>query len=234
MKAPYYERDGVRLYLGDCRDALADVCEPGSVDLLLTDPPYGMAVTTRAGAANIAGDGVRAGVRIVRGMLSEMRTLLTPDAHAHIFCHSTSYPDFTDAIAAHLPIKSALIWWKNQGGTGDCELEFARDYEMIVFAACGRRPLTGRRDGSVLTGYAPPHHASRIHPTQKPVALLRYLIGKSCPIGGLVVDPFAGSGSTLQAALESGRRAVGIEIDERHCEAAAIALSGVLLITGAI
>lgn len=68
-----------------------------------------------------------------------------------------------------------------------------------------------------------------IHPTEKPVALLDLLITYACPAGGLVVDPFAGSASTLIAARNRGRRAVGIEIEERYCEAAATRLSqGVL------
>lgn len=68
-----------------------------------------------------------------------------------------------------------------------------------------------------------------IHPTEKPTLLLEQLITYACPPGGLVLDPFAGSGSTLDAARQSGRRAVGIEADEKYCEAAARRLSALVL-----
>lgn len=67
------------------------------------------------------------------------------------------------------------------------------------------------------------------HPTEKPLSLLDHMIRYACPEGGLVVDPFAGSGSTLDAARQSGRRAIGIEAREDYCEAAKRRLSALTL-----
>lgn len=197
---------------------------PQSIDLLLTDPPYGQQFQGQAlitAKANIRADGARQGMRLVRQMLFalvEEGRVLKPDAHAYLFCHWESWPDFYDAVSSYLKIQNAIIWHKDRGGSGDTEYEYARDYEVILYALAGRgRPLHGRRDGAVIKGI-PPVLGNRIHPTEKPVALARYLIEKSCPVGGTVLDTFGGAMPVAEAAKETGRRAVVIEIEERYCE----------------
>lgn len=215
---PVVETDGVSLYHGDCRDILPEL-PAESVDLVLTDPPYGKQYVPEGKPVrrmNIRADGARQGVRVVRQALFAALPLLAADAHMLVFCHWESWPDFYDAICPLVPIKNALIWHKDRGGPGDTQMEYARDYEVVLYGAHGRRPIAGRRDGAVVRGF-PPVRAKRLHPTEKPVGLLEYLIGKHCPPGGSVLDPFAGSGSTLLAAQRLGRRAVGVEIDSRFC-----------------
>jgi site-specific DNA-methyltransferase (adenine-specific) len=76
-------------------------------------------------------------------------------------------------------------------------------------------------------------HGRALHPTQKPLGILSPMIEYACPVGGLLYDPFCGVGSTLLAAKESGRRAVGVEIDERFCELAARRLDKAFLVEAA-
>lgn len=114
------------------------------------------------------------------------------------------------------------MWWKAQGGMGDTRGTYAPDYEVVLHASgAKRRPLAGKRQGAVLAGFPPVPPQQRTHPTEKPVALLAHLVAKSCLEGGTVLDPFAGTGATLVAAVQRGRRAVGIELEERYCEAVA-------------
>lgn len=224
---PYYSDSLVTLYHGDCRDVVADLPD-ASIALLATDPPYGQQFHGQAlitEKANIRADGARQGMRLVRELLFTLQPKIQPDAHALVFCHWESWPDFYDAVASYLQIRNALIWWKNRGGVGDTEMDYARDYEVILYAsATGRRPLIGKRPCALLHGY-PPVGADRVHPTEKPEPLMRTLIERHCPENETTLDPFAGSGTTLVAAKRMGRRAIGVEIEERWCQEAAERLS---------
>lgn len=228
---------GVDLYRGDgvegC-EALGEAA-PGCVDLFLSDPPYGMAWTGREGDKAIRADGSRQGMRVVRSVLEALSRALSPDAHLYAFCHWESYPDFGDVLSAHCRPKNALVWEKGTSGMGCTRTQWAPSYELIIYAQRGAgRDLAWpeKRLPAVLSAlrddrFKPVPSARRIHPTEKPVGLLQHLITVSCPPGGLVVDPFAGSASTLEAAMRSGRRAVGFEVDPAHADAAADRLAAV-------
>lgn len=232
---PYYDVDGITIYHGDCRDVEPSLQRDG-VDLLLTDPPYGMAFVSgwNQEQAAVRSDGVRQGIRAVRWALNTLEPTFSPDMHALVFCHWESWPDFYDNLCHLFAIRNALVWSKGGGGMGDLRHEYAKDYEMILFGARSRgRELRGIRHGAVLHGHKRVPAAQREVPFQKPESLLGELIERHCPEGGLVLDPFLGSGSTLVAAKFAGRRAIGIEIEERYCEIASRRLDqGVLDLGG--
>ena len=136
---PYYSDEYVTLYHGDCRD-VASSLPSGAIDLTLTDPPYGMAFVSghTAAKATVKSDGVRQGVRVVRSALNELAPCFSDDMHLLVFCHWESWPDFYDALSHIGAIRNALIWYKSGGGMGDLRHEYAKDYEVILFAARGR------------------------------------------------------------------------------------------------
>ena len=233
MKPYFQTADGrITIFHGDCRDVLSSL-ELDSIDVLLTDPPYGMQFSgqgEKSAQANVAADGVRQGVRTVRQALFEAVPLLRSDAHLLMFCHWQSWPDFYDAVSAYAKVRNALIWHKESGGQGSILTDYLRNYEVILYATRGQRPIIGTGDYSaVLSGFKRPPQIDRRHPTEKPVSLLKRLVYRHCPQKGVVLDPFMGSGSTLEAAQIEGRRAIGIEIEERYAEIAARRLDQLVL-----
>ena len=208
---PYYQDEWVTLYHGDCRAVLPDL-DP--VALVLTDPPYGVTYvsnyTIGRGVRPITNDGTRLSLALYRSVLPLLRA-----EHVLWFTRWDAWPDVWAELGQWFPLRGLLVWDKGSPGMGDLK-HWGPSYELIASAGSGK--IAGSRDGSILRHAAPPPSV-RLHPTEKPVSLLRYLIQKLD--ADIVLDPFAGSGSTLQAARDLGRKAVGIEIDERYCEAIA-------------
>jgi DNA modification methylase len=212
MSAPYYEQDGITIYHGDCRE----VSWPAA-DLVLTDPPYGIALQEHGRNGydwSIAGDGDQSlGVAVLERCAS---IGLATIAFAH--CRKPWPGDW----------RQFLVWDKGPavGGGGDIKTCWKFTWELVQVARTGT--LNFRRDSAVLRFYIERGNY-HLHPCQKPLDLLRYLIGKASAPGAVVFDPFMGCGSTLVAAKDLGRRAVGIEVEERYCEIAARRLSQCVL-----
>lgn len=124
-----------------------------------------------------------------------------------------------DAIeSADLRKAGKLIWDKTHFGLGKC---FRNQTETILHFTKGVGCRPQRNDTSNLLSYEPVRRSKALHPTQKPTMLLERLIDTLCPVGGVVLDPFFGSGSTGEAALSAGRQFIGVERDERYYNLAA-------------
>lgn len=189
------------LYHGDC----LEITEWLKSDVLVTDPPYGMAFKSGYRAeslAPIAGD---------KDIATRDRALERWTGRPAA-CFGTWRAPRPDGV------KQVLIWNKHGvgPGMGDLSMTFGTSHEEIYLL--GAWPKRAARRGSVITTRsAPSELTTRIgHPTPKPVGLMEILIEAAPP--GAIADPFAGSGSTLIAARNLGRRAIGVEIEERYCE----------------
>ena len=211
---PYYEHAGITIYHGDCRDVLPHV----SADVLVTDPPYGMKWNTDTSRF---GGGHRESVkRRVQGR-SDWGPVISDDEPFD----PSPWLDFSGVVlwgsnhfSARLPVGTTLVWIKRlDGGFGS----FLSDAEVAWRK--GGHGVYCRRDTSLMG-----ETKARAHPTQKPVGIMSWSIERAG--GGSVLDPFMGSGTTLRAAKDLGRNAIGIEIEERYCEIAAKRLAQEVLL----
>lgn len=216
---PYYEQDGITIYHGDCREVLSWL----SGDVLVTDPPYG---TQFSGANPKGGYGRRqnAGAGPEGFTIANDATTATRDAvlalwgakPACVF-GSPRMPDPPIAVA------DRLVWDKKRPGMNGGPWRYRHE---SIYVTAG---FVRVNDAAVSIIEAWPDQSEHIH--AKPQALMLRLVGAAPP--GIIADPFAGSGSTLVAAKELGRLAIGVEIEERYCEIAAKRLSQQVLDLGA-
>jgi site-specific DNA-methyltransferase (adenine-specific) len=217
---PYYEHAGITIYHGDCREILPTMPR---CDLILTDPPYGIDLDTdnsRFSGGNVAsvarcgnGVGTSGGAKIANDAAPFDPSFLLAHADAHIIWGWNNYPD-------KLPRGACLVWLKRYD---EAFGSFLSDAETAWMSK--GHGVYCRRD---LSNNA--ISRTRAHPTQKPESLMVWCLG-FFPSARTIVDPFMGSGTALVAAKSLGRRAFGIELEERYCEIAAKRLSQEVLFT---
>lgn len=213
---PYYADDLVQLYHGDCREITTWL----EADVLVTDPPYG--VSWDAGGQRVNSHGVVTPPRVVR--IAGDKDTRARDVALDLWGKRPAIV-FGSWRAPRPPdVRARLLWHKasKNPGLGCNDLPwYPADEEIYIlgrgFTAAHPHPgiitTHERRDGSAGAT------AKIGHPTPKPLVLMEHLIER-CPTG-IIADPFAGSGSTLIAAKMSGRKTIGVELEERYCEIAA-------------
>jgi DNA modification methylase len=212
MPEPYYRDDAVTLYCGDCREVDAWL----TADVLVTDPPYG--VQYRGHGANVAPNYAVANDQDFATAAQVIR--MARHLPMAVFANHASLPETLAAVrTAHKRTRTA-VWHKTNINGGAPGNPWLADVE---FAVCGVPawpgvPRSGLISARRFTGN-PACNASPdayLHPTQKPIPVMESVLDILPP--GVIADPFAGSGSTLIAARNLGRRAVGVEVDEAYCE----------------
>ena len=210
MSAPYYADDRVTLYHGDCREITAWL----EADVLVTDPPYGIAWSVPQGAFN-AHLGKRKHAVGHAGIQNDGSTAAR-DWALDQWAPRPAVVFGSLNLAPPEGSKQTLVWHKpDNAGIFGAVGGWRRDVEAIYLLgswpkipAC--RSAVVRSNAAALATYV-----GRGHPHSKPLDVMETLIGST---SGVVVDPFAGSGSTLVAAKRMGRAAIGVELEERYCE----------------
>lgn len=206
---PYYQdsRAGIQIFLGDCRDILPWIAQRYVIDLVLTDPPYGMSYSPSGGGGvapkTFTGDDLVIGDT-------------EPFNPAHLLGYERLILWGANWYADRLPPSpSWLVWYKKDGlpsiDFADCEMAWtnlggpARVYNHAWHGMI-RASERGQR---------------RPHPTTKPTALMRWCLARAnLKPGAMVVDPYMGSGPIAQACKEMGYRYIGIELVEDYVNTA--------------
>jgi DNA modification methylase len=194
MVEPYYENEYVTLYLGDCREILPTL---GKVDAVVTDPPYGIASVWKGGFGNGWGNARQ------HSPMRNSWDVCPPDSE--LFEKLLDMSDMQIIWGGnYFPLPASrcwLVWNKPERNFSLAEAELAwtnRDNVVRVFD-CNRSDI------------------GREHPTQKPLALMKWCVDFT---KGTVLDPFMGSGTTGVACVQLGRKFIGIEIEAKYMEIA--------------
>lgn len=197
---PYYSDDLVTIFHARCEDVLPTI-DPATVDLLLADPPYGIDYQPGQGKRDalewnaIEGD---AEAFDPRPLLRYRRAVLWG---------ANNYTE-------HLP-RGGWLWWDKRilnhtkGSNSDGELAWTN----LITGVRGFRHLW-------FGAYRDSEHGFHVHPTQKPAALMRWIVERWTKPGDLILDPYMGSGPVAQACHELGRRYIGVELVEEYCRVA--------------
>jgi len=207
---PYYQDDWVTIYHGDCREILPTLPK---VDLVLTDPPYGI------GADN-------------RNRILSRGKLAKPIDYGESNWDSHTPPEWLFGLILEKS-KEAIIWGGNYFvlKPSSCWLVWDKDNGANDFADCelawtnlpkAVRKIRYRWNGMLQENMS--EKEVREHPTQKPVPVMNWAITHATD-PKVILDPFMGSGTTLRAAKDLNRKAIGIEIEEKYCEIAAKRMS---------
>lgn len=215
---PYYADESVTLWLGDCLEELAWL----EADVLVTDPPFGIAWATHGGGRDLRNWAPR---QPKEGIANDHDTSAR-DAALEAWGDKPSIVFGSPLKAPPADTIQVLVWRKPlDAGIVGARFTWRRDWEAIYLR--GRWPRVNPKRSSVIESQGGLERYRNGHPHAKPVDLLEHLIEEAPP--GVIADPFAGSGSTLVAAARLGRKAIGVELEERYCEIAARRLAqGVL------
>jgi site-specific DNA-methyltransferase (adenine-specific) len=189
------------------------------VSLLLSDPPYGM--DFKSGHVNkekwdrIDNDEISDTISVLDKVFAAAKQHLLEDAHIYIFGNPYEIESIRPIFEKHFILKNILIWDREVIGMGDLRT-YGRSYDVIYFGYYKTwKDLNGTRERDVLR-FNRVSPGNLEHPTQKPLSILEYLIKKSTNPGEWVLDPFAGSFTTCEAAMNTGRNSYGVELKDKY------------------
>lgn len=210
-------------------DAVSELerLEDASIDLVITDPPYGIDYSSNRSKFDdhvtkekIDNDStIDVALKLFEETLEVLMQKTKANSHFYFFTSWKVYSDFKKVVDKYLDIKNMIIWDKGNHGAGDLTGSWGNKHELIIFATKGNKTLNTRKQDILAVSKLSSN--KMIHPTQKPVKLIKELLEVSAQKADIVCDPFMGSGSTIKAVKEyGGLNYIGIELDNERFEKA--------------
>lgn len=210
-----YQTNRTTLIDGNCLEVMMVESAKESVDLIVTDPPYLIDYQSNHRKEKFNRITNDTNLDFIENYLQLCHRILKNNSSIYVFCDYKTIDIFKPIFSRYFQLKNVLIWVKNNWGMGDLTGAYAHRYEMILYGSKGRNLLRSKRYDDILV-FDRVNPNSMIHPTEKPVSLLEFLITNSSDIDGIVFDGCAGSASTAIAAINTDRRFIGVEIDTEH------------------
>ena len=207
-----------KIYNEDCLEGMKRIPD-GSVDLIVTDPPYLINYETgrRKDKIHRFNDVILNddNEQLITDYVKECYRILKEDSAMYLFCSSHKVDFFKRELEKEFSIKNMIIWVKNNHTAGDLESAFGRKYEIVFLVNKGQRKFNGERLTDIWE-FQRVSGDGQLHQNQKPIELIKRCIEKHSNVGDVVFDGFMGSGTTAAAALDTNRNYIGFELDEYY------------------
>jgi site-specific DNA-methyltransferase (adenine-specific) len=197
---------------GDCLDLIKELPD-SSIDCIITDPPYFLGVTHNGQK------GTYSDLIIMKpffeSLFFQMERVLKKSGHLYVFCDWRTYPFLYPVAEQYISVKNLLVWYKGMSGGN----QYGFSHEFIIFAAKGNVNMKGENTIRHLPGFAAgakKTNGEKLHPTQKTVEIIEFLMLNSTKEGDVVLDCFLGSGTTAIAAIKNKRNYIGFELQDGY------------------
>jgi len=201
------------IYNDDCLKLMKRIPDE-SIDVVVTDPPYGIKLTPQRKGGKFKNTVVKNDDNLdwLPELSNELYRVLKNNAACYVFCNWQSYDIFKQAFEKKFTIKNCIVWNKDWFGMGN---NWRPNHEFILLATKGNFKTKSKNKSNILT-HRRLHSSKMLHSCEKPLPLLEELIVESCNENDLILDCYCGSASTIEACLNTNRKFIGIEIDEDY------------------
>lgn len=193
-----------------------------SIDLVVTDPPYLINYRSNRRIQQEKFDYIKndkGGYELIKEFFKIIHAKMKNNTAIYIFCSWHHVDFFKQEFEKYFKLKNIIVWNKNNHGSGDLKASYAPKHEFILYGHKGRSLFRNKRLADVIDCAKVPS-SKLTHPTEKPIQLLDIFILNNSDEGDIVLDGFAGTGSTGISAIKNKRRFIGFEIVEEYADIA--------------